>query len=168
MAIRRSLPAVRRRVNCVRNRDERLGWSRSEAEAGSVAVRAGVGWAVLAAAVIMGGAAAYLRSDAAPACGSDAALGQVYAALRDRFRLESVFLNDIKTLSGGYFSGHRDCAAEVTEIRGNVAASGMAWRAVRYQIVRREAAPYADVTVSLGDSVPLAPERRSLWQRVFG
>jgi hypothetical protein len=165
----RSLPALQCGVNCARNRDERLGYGRSKSEAESVAVRTRIVWAVfLGAAVFLGSAAAYLRSDAAPACGSDAALGQVYAVLRDRFHLDSVFLNDIKPLAGGYFSDRRNCAAEVTEIRGNVAASGMAWRAVRYRIVRRETAPYADVTVSLGDNVPLAPERRSFWQRLFG
>ena len=131
-------------------------------------MRAGVVWSGVAAAVVVGGIAAYLRAGAAPACGSDAALGQVYAALHDRFHLESIYLNDIRTVSGGWFSGRYDCSAEVTEIRGNIAASGMPWRAVRYQIVRRETAPYADVTVSLGGSVPLAPERKSFWQRVFG
>ena len=133
-----------------------------------VGLRAGVALSVVAVAVVVGGVAAHLRASAAPACSSNAALGQVYAALRDRFHLESVFLNDIRTLSGGWFSSRYDCSAEVTEIRGNVTASGLPWRAVRYQIVRRETSPYADVTVSVGGNVPLAPGRRSLWQRLFG
>jgi hypothetical protein len=128
-------------------------------------VVSGIGCAVLLSA---GAFAAHLHSKAPPACGSDEALGQVYAALRDRFHLESIFLNDIRTLSGGWFSAQYDCSAQVTEIRGNIAASGMPWRAVRYQIVRRKTAPYAGVTVSLGGSVPLAPKRPSFWQRVFG
>ena len=109
----------------------------------------------------------YLHRDAPPACNSDEALDHVYATLRDRFHLQSIFLNDIRTLSGGYFSNRYDCSAEVTEVRGNIAASGMPWRAVRYRIVHQDTAPYAAVTVELGGTVPLAPKRRTFWQRVL-
>ena len=133
----------------------------------SAALRARAWFVVLAVAAIAGASTAYLRSGAAPDCGSDAVLGQVYAELRDRFHLESVFLNDIEARSGWYFSGRRDCSAEVTEIRGNVAASGMPWREVRYRIVYQDVAPYAAVTVVLGGNVPLAPKPRTLWQRML-
>jgi hypothetical protein len=122
--------------------------------------------ACLAAALLVG-TGMYLHRNAPPACTSDEALGRVYATLRDHFHLESVFLNDIRTLSGGFFSDHYDCSAEVTEIRGNIAASDMSWRAVRYRIARQETAPDAAVTVELGGSVPLAPKQRTLWQRVL-
>ena len=125
-------------------------------------------WLVALTVVAVAGAVTlYLRSGAAPDCGSDAALGQVYAALRDRFHLESVFLNDIQARSGWYLSTRRDCSAEVTEIRGNVAVSGMPWRAVRYRIVYPDPAAPAAVTVELGGSVPLAPKPRTFWQRVL-
>lgn len=123
--------------------------------------------ACLAAAALLVGAGMYLHRNAPPACTSDEALGLAYATLRDRFHLESVFLNDIRTLSGGYFSDHYDCSAEVTEIRGNIAASGMPWRAVRYQIAHQEAAPDTVVTVELGGGVPLAPKQKTFWQRVL-
>lgn len=124
-------------------------------------------WCVVLAVLAGSATAAYLHRNAPPGCGSDTALGQVYAALRDRFHMESVFLNDIRTVSGGWFSDHDECSAEVTEIRGNVAASGMPWRRVRYQIAHLEAAPYAAVTVALGGSVPLAPKAPTFWQRVW-
>ena len=126
------------------------------------------GWLVLLTVVSVAGVlTAYLRSTAAPDCASDVALGQVYAALRDRFHLQSVFLNDIKEHAGWYLSDRRDCSAEVSEIRGNVAASGMDWREVRYRIVARDGAPDAAVSVELGGRVPLAPKSRTFWQRML-
>ncbi|HUB13720.1 MAG TPA: hypothetical protein VMB34_17355 [Acetobacteraceae bacterium] len=131
-------------------------------------MRSRPGWMIAAIALLVAGAMAlYLRSDAAAACDSDEALGQVYALLRDRFHLQSVFLNDIRAVSGGYFGDRRDCSAEVTEIRGNVAASSMPWRAVRYRIVRQHPAPSAVVSVELGGDRPLAPRRPSFWMRVL-
>ena len=76
--------------------------------------------------VALGAAALYAHRNAAPACDSDAAQGQVFRALHDQFHLEGVYLHDFTTISGGLFSGARDCLAEAAEIRGNIDAADLA------------------------------------------
>jgi hypothetical protein len=119
-------------------------------------------------AAASGGAALYLHQDAAPACDSDQAQGQVYRVLHDRFHLESVFLHDFTTLSGGYFGATRDCNAEVAEIKGNVDAADMRWRHIRYHVARSDRPDRPVVTVDLGGATAFvaAPEP-TLWSRMF-
>ena len=94
-------------------------------------------------------------------------MDRVSAILRNDFHLDSLLMNNVRTVSGGYFSDSRDCSAEVTQIRGNVDASGMPWRAVRYQVVDRDKPRRPTITVELGGSVPLAAKVPSLWKRVL-
>ncbi len=124
-----------------------------------------IGCAVVAA---LGGVALYAHGGAAPACGSDQAQGQVYRVLRDQFHLESVFLHDFTTLSGGYFSAARDCTAEIAEIRGNVDAADLPWRQIRYRVVHSDSSERPVVTVDLGGPTPFVPPPvQTLWTRLF-
>jgi hypothetical protein len=119
------------------------------------------------AAVVALGVGWHGYDGAAPGCDSRGALNQVDAVLRDQYHLDSIFLNNIKTVSGGLFSERRDCSAEVAAIRGNVNASDMPWREIRYRIEERDRAVPAAVSVTMGDAVPLAKPAPSLWERLF-
>jgi hypothetical protein len=84
----------------------------------------------------------------------------------DNLHLDSIIVNHIQTVSGGFFNNSHDFAAEVTEIRGGEDASGMAWQWIRYRIVHRDESRSSTVTVELGDRVPFAPQTPSLWVRL--
>lgn len=119
-----------------------------------------VAFALLAAAAL------YAHLTAAPACGSDAALRRVSEILRDQFHFDSTFVNNVRTVSGGYFSDSHECSAQVTQIRGNVSASDMPWRELRYWIAQRDAAMPPDITVKVGGGTPLAAPPPSIWKRL--
>ena len=120
----------------------------------------------LVAFALLAAAALYAHLAAAPACNSDAALRRVSDILRDQFHFDSTFVNNVRTVSGGYFSDSLECSAQVTQIRGNVSASDMPWRELRYWIARRDAAMPSDITVKVGGGTPLAPPPPSIWQRL--
>ncbi len=122
----------------------------------------------LVAAVVLAAAGAYAYTRAAPACDSDQTLGRVYQALRDQFHFDSMLVNNVQTVSGNYFSTQRECSAEVTQVRGNVSASDMKWRDLRYHIAQDDASASATITVKVGDGIPLAEPTPSLWKRLFG
>ena len=109
----------------------------------------------------------YLRSHAAAACDSEPVVREVTDSLRVQFHLDGVFINNIRTLSGGMFGDRHECSAEVASIRGNVNASDMLWREIRYRIDRRENADGPDVAVTLGGDVPLAKPEGSMWERLL-
>ena len=115
----------------------------------------------------LGAAIFYARSNAPPTCTSDWTLSRVSESLRDNFHLDSIIMNHIRTVSGGFFSSSHDCAAEVTEIRGGEDASGMSWREIRYRIIHQATPPSFRTTVELGGHVPLAPQTPSLWTRLL-
>jgi hypothetical protein len=118
--------------------------------------------------VLLGGTALYAHQAAAPACDSNQALGKVYGVLRDQFHLETVFLRDSRTTSGGFFSATRDCVAEVAEIRGNINAADMPWRLIHYRIAFPDRSDVFAVTVDLGGAVPFAPPtQRTLLTRLL-
>jgi hypothetical protein len=94
-------------------------------------------------------------------------MDRVAEILRDEFHLEGVFVNDVQTVSGWYLSDRHDCSAEVAPIRGNINASAMSWRAIRYRIVQQDDARRPVVTVALGEVVPLAGKIPSLWKRLL-
>jgi hypothetical protein len=119
-----------------------------------------------AAAASFGAAALYAHGRAAPACDSEPALDRIYALLHSQLHLDSIFVNDVKALSGGYFSDNRDCSAEVTAIRGNVNASDMPWRSIRFHIVRQDGSQPPAITLNVGDQVPLAEPPPSFWSRL--
>jgi hypothetical protein len=120
----------------------------------------------LVAFASLGAAGLYAHRYAAPACDSEQALGRVYEIPRDEFHFDSVLVNNITTVSGGFFSDRHECSAEVTEIRGNVNASDMPWREVRYWIVPGDKSERSAITVRLGGGVPLAEPTPSLWKRL--
>jgi hypothetical protein len=122
------------------------------------------GFVVLAS---LGGAGFYLDRDAAPACDSEPVLHAVTGILRDQFQLDGIFVNNISTESGGYFSDRRECSAEVASIRGNVNASDMPWRSVRYQIEQGKDSDHPVVSARLGGIVPLAKPAPSFWERLL-
>jgi len=115
------------------------------------------------AAVGLGGAALYAHGSAAPACDSNATEGAVNRVLHDQFHLQGVFLHDFTTVSGGFFSDTQDCVAQVAEIRGNVDAGNMPWRAVRYKVTRSSDPESPVVTVDLGKQTPFVPPSGQTW-----
>lgn len=120
----------------------------------------------LVACGLLGAAALYLHRNAPPACDSRWAFDKVSQVLRDDYHVESIFVNNFKTVSGGYFSDGHECSAEVSAIRGNVNAGDMGWREIRYRIVRHgESLP--QITVELRGQVPLAPPPPSFWTRLL-
>lgn len=121
----------------------------------------------IVAAAAAGGLALYVHRDAPPACDSEQALHGVSDILRDQFHLDSLFVNNIATVSGGWFSDRHECSAEVASIRGNVDASAMPWRSIQYQIDRRDKSRRAVISVRLGGDVPLAKPQPSLWERLL-
>jgi hypothetical protein len=121
----------------------------------------------LIAVALPGAAALHAFGTAVSACNSEAALARVYAILHDESHLDSVLLNDIHTVSGGFFSDRYECSAQVVEIRGNVNASDMPWRALRYRIERGARSEHPKVTATLGGGIPLAVPSPSLWQRLL-
>jgi hypothetical protein len=121
----------------------------------------------LVALAAVGALGLYARERASPACDSEPAMDRVSAILRNDDHLDSLLMNNVRTVSGGYFSDSRDCSAEVTQIRGNVDASGMKWRAVQYRIVYRDRSQGPAITVQMGGSVPLAAKVPSLWKRLL-
>jgi hypothetical protein len=60
--------------------------------------------------------ALYAHDRAAPECDEAPTQDRVAAVLRDQFHMESVYLNDVRDLSDGLFSGlfadRRECAAQ--------------------------------------------------------
>jgi hypothetical protein len=116
---------------------------------------------------LIGAAGLYVFKIATPACRSVQTVGRVYEILRDDFHLDSILLNNPTTVSGGFFSADHDCSAEVTQIRGNVNASALPWREIRYHIVHQENSQPPTITVELGGNVPLAPPAASLWERLL-
>src|SRR5580658_182384 len=84
------------------------------------------------ALALLGALGFYLAHEAAPSCDSEPALHAVTDILRDQFHLDGIFVNNITTVSGGWFSIRRECSAEVAAIRGNVNAADMPWRSVQY------------------------------------
>jgi hypothetical protein len=122
------------------------------------------GCAVVAA---LGCAAWYAHGSAAPACDSNETQGQVYRVLHEQFHMDSVFLHDVSTTSGGYFSGAHDCAGEAAEIRGNVDAADLSWRQVHYRVVRSDSSEDPDVTVELGGATPFVKQpEQTFWTRL--
>jgi hypothetical protein len=121
----------------------------------------------LVALALLGAVGFYAHERASPACDSEQAMDRVSAILRNDFHLDSLLMTNVRTVSGGYFSDRHDCSAEVTQIRGNVDASGMPWRAIRYRIVHPDQSQRPAITVELGGSVPLAAKRPSLWKRLL-
>jgi hypothetical protein len=119
---------------------------------------------VAVASLVAAGLYAYWHR--APACDSNQALDRVYAVLRDEFQFDSVLLNDVATVSGGFLAQRRECSAQVAQIRGNVNASDMRWRAIRYWIAVADVPSRSTVKVQLGGAVPLAAPQPSLWQRL--
>jgi hypothetical protein len=121
----------------------------------------------LVAFASLGAATLYVHRNAPPTCTSDWTLGKVSEILRDSFHLDSIIINHIRTVSGGFFSNSHNCAAEVTEIRSGKDPSGMAWQEIRYRIVHQDESRTSAVTLELGDHVPLAPQTPSLWARLL-
>ena len=126
---------------------------------------ASIGFAALAS---LAAAALYAHSRAASRCDSEQALRRITDILRDEFHFDGVFVNNTTNVSGGWFSTRRECAAQVAEIKGNVSASDLPWRDLRYSIAPGPTAERADIVVMLGGGEPLAARRKSLWQRLLG
>ena len=109
----------------------------------------------------------YAHAHAAPTCDSEQVLNRVSDILRTEFHLDSVFLNNIRSVSGGLFSVRRECAAQATEIKGNVSASDLPWRDLRYSIAPGRTDERVDVKVKLGDGERLAGPPEPLWKRLL-
>jgi hypothetical protein len=127
----------------------------------------GIVTAALVVFAALGVGGFYAARDAAPACDSETALHAATDLLRDRYHLDGIFVNNIGTVSGGWFDRRRECSAEIAAIRGNVNASDMPWRSIHYQIDQRGEAERPVVTVQLGGDVPMAKKTRSFWERLL-
>jgi hypothetical protein len=126
--------------------------------------------ALLVVLAVAGGAAFFgldKYKSAAPDCDSEVVLHDMGTVLRDRDHLDSIFVNNVTTESGGWFSATRECSAEVATIRGDVAASNLPWREVRYRIGVDGESGQASVAVTLGGDVPLAGPEPSWWSRLL-
>ena len=121
----------------------------------------------LVAFASLGAATLYVHRNAPPTCTSEWTLGRVSGTLRNNFHLDSIIVNHIRTVSGGFFSDSHDCTAEVTKIRSGEDAADMAWQEIRYRIVHQDESRTSAVTLELGDHVPLAPQTPSLWTRLL-
>jgi hypothetical protein len=109
----------------------------------------------------------FVRQIAPPGCRSEQALDRLSAILRDEFHLDGIFVNDVETVSGWYLSDRHECSAEVAQIRGNINAVGLPWRAIRYRIVQAGEPRGPVVTVEMGEAVPLSERMPSFWKRFF-
>jgi hypothetical protein len=85
----------------------------------------------LGMAAVLGAGVLYAYSVAAPDCRSDLVQDRLLEILREQLQLDSVLINQITTVSGGYLSKEQQCTAQVTQIRGNIDASAMPWRSLR-------------------------------------
>jgi hypothetical protein len=106
----------------------------------------------------------YTSRWAAPDCTSEDVMHRMGTALREHDQLDSIFVNNIRAVSGNWFSATRDCAAEVTSIRGDVAAANLPWREVRYRIEAGDGEGKDTVAVTLGGAVPLAAPEPTWWE----
>ena len=118
---------------------------------------------VLACAACVVGAL-YLRS--AATCGSNEALGKLAAILRDRYHLDSIFFNDVETITEWPLATSNACTAQIAHIEGNADVANLPWRSVSYTIVRDPATGESVVTAELGGPVPMSTAR-SLWDRLL-
>lgn len=108
-----------------------------------------------------------LRRDTPPSCSSEPVLNATYAALHDRYQLNSIFLNDIRTVHGGWFSHRFECEAEVTTIRGNQDLADMPWRSVHYSVLHINGVPDFAVEAELGGPTPFVRQKPSWWQELI-
>jgi hypothetical protein len=126
---------------------------------------------ILSAAIVvfvsLGAAGLYLNEDAAPDCDSEPALRAVTGILRNQFHLDGLFVNNITSVHGWYFSDRRECSAEVAEIRGGVNAADMRWRLVQYRIEHGKDSEHPVVSARLEEDVPLAKPVPSFWERLL-
>ena len=72
--------------------------------------------------------AMYVHRSGPPTCDSNRTIARVYAIPQDQFHMDSMFVNTIETVSGGFFSDRHECSAEVAQIRSHVNASDMPGR----------------------------------------
>ena len=121
----------------------------------------------LVAVASLGAATIYEHRNAAPACTNEWTLGRISEILRDKFHLDSIIVNDIRTVSGGFFGSSHDCTAEVAEIRSGEDAASMVWQEIRYRIVHQDGSEPSAITLELAGRVPLAPQPRSVWTRLL-
>jgi hypothetical protein len=121
-----------------------------------------LGFVIVCAA--LGAEAWQMHAKSAAACTSVEALDKLHRVLRARYGLDSTFINDVKTASGGFFATRQHCTAQIAEIRDNVNAEDMAWRALDYVIVRDGASSGSVVTAELGGPMKLNVPPPSFWR----
>jgi hypothetical protein len=120
----------------------------------------------IVALIALGAAGFYMAGEAAPSCGDEQVVHTMTDTLRGQFHLDGLFVNNITSVSGGFFSDRRQCSAEVAEIR-NMKASDMPWRSVQYRIERRRDSDRPAISVQMGGSVPLAKPGPSFWEQLM-
>ena len=119
-------------------------------------------------------AAWYGHATSAAACGSEAAIREMRIALNAAAHLDSILVNDVRTVAGGPFARRQVCTAEVAQISSHVRAAEMDWRRVDYVGTRRApgaldaGAESSAFDVRLGGSVPLATVSIPYWRRILG
>ena len=130
--------------------------------------RSGVLILIVAVATSVGAAAWYMRLDTPPSCTSEPTLNEVSAVLHDRYQLDSIFLNDIRTVRGGWFSRNFECSAEEASIQGNQNIADLPWRGVHYSVMHLDGAPDFAVVAEVDGPTPFVRQRLSFWQRLLG
>jgi hypothetical protein len=83
--------------------------------------------------------------------------------LHDVLHRGGLLVNDIRIVSGGYFSDSHDCSAEVTQTSVYVDASYLRWREIPYGIADRDESRRAVVTMEVRGDAPLAGPPPLLW-----
>lgn len=129
--------------------------------------RSGAVTLTVTAAALLGVMVWNLRRDTPPSCTSEEALNGAYAALHDRYQLDSIFLNNIRTIDGGWFSRQFECSAEVATIRGNEDLVRLQWRSVHYTVMHVEGVPNFAVLADLGGPTPFVRKKPSFWERLI-
>jgi HD-like signal output (HDOD) protein len=114
------------------------------------------------AAVAAGGGLTYLHRHAPPGCAAEVTLDRVSAALRTQWQLPSVIVENVRTVSSGFFGNRYECSADVARLLSGVAASDMEWHQVRYSSERPGSSPLTVVSVTVGPAIPLPPSRSFL------
>lgn len=122
---------------------------------------------IFACAAIAGGAIIYHRTRAPIACDSTEAADRLHAILQGTLHLDSVFINDVRTVAGGPFATRYDCTAEIAEIQGNTNASAMHWRSLDFTITKPRPSGPSVITARLGAETTLEPRQPGFWQRLF-
>jgi hypothetical protein len=109
----------------------------------------------------------FAHRSAPPGRDSGQILDRVAAILYGVLHRGGLPVNDIRTVSSGYFTDSHDCSVEVTQTSVYVNASCVRWREIPYGILDRDESRRAVVTFEVLGDAPLAGPPPFLWTSVL-